>query len=444
MTQLALLQQIHQREYKNISANGNYGTFKDNLQAPVHRWFQYPAGYSYKFVEEQIKRFHLSTGSWVIDPFVGCGTTAVVAKRMGINSVGIEAHPFVHWVAKVKTFWEYDWEQLENSTLQIIHDLTTASASSWLKVNLNEIPDLLRKCYDQENLQKLVFIREKIRECGFSPEIKDFLYLGLTKVLRIVSTAGTGWPYIAPTQHHRKTRTQDAIAAFCQTIRLMLQDVKEVGVNAKPVECQIILGDARSYIPSLADNSIDLLITSPPYLNNYDYADRTRLEMYFFGWAKSWKDITEKVRDRLMIAATTQIRREAFGRQPLSEELMHLDKSLYEELMGKIQELGAKRLHKGGKKSYDLMVAGYFNDMVKVMQQMYRVMKPQSTSVWILGDSAPYGVYIPTEEYLGRLACAVGFRTYSIEVLRRRGHKWAHNPQRHKVALKESVLYIEK
>jgi len=62
----------------------------------------------------------------------------------------------------------------------------------------------------------------------------------------------------------------------------------------------------------------------------------------------------------------------------------------------------------------------------------------------VLGDSAPYGVYIPTEEYLGRLALAVGFRDYRVQNLRERGGKWGRNPQRHKVMLKEGILWLRK
>jgi len=166
--------------------------------------------------------------------------------------------------------------------------------------------------------------------------------------------------------------------------------------------------------------------------------------MYFFGWAKSWRDITEKVRDKLIIAATTQIRRTEFQKNPVSPDIRGLEPMLYEELADKVSQLKERRLHKGGKKSYDLMVAGYFNDMLLMLQQVYRVLKPHATFVMVLGDSAPYGVYIPTEEYLGRLALAIGFRDYSVQNLRERGGKWGHNPQRHKVMLKEGLLLVQK
>jgi hypothetical protein len=101
-------------------------------------------------------------------------------------------------------------------------------------------------------------------------------------------------------------------------------------------------------------------------------------------------------------------------------------------------------LQKGGKKSYDLMVAGYFNDMLPMMQQVYRVLKPGAAFFLILGDSAPYGVHIPTEEYLGQLGQAIGFRSYTLQSLRERGGKWKANPQRHSVMLKEGLLILQK
>ena len=225
----------------------------------------------------------------------------------------------------------------------------------------------------------------------------------------------------------------------------MYKDLQKVLLRRKPepVECRLILMDARRPYP-VEPESVDLAVTSPPYLNNYDYADRTRLEMYFFGWAKTWRDITEQVRDKLIIAATTQIRRTEFPANPLSPELRDLAPEVYTDLNDKVNRLAEIRLSKGGKKSYDLMVAGYFNDMLQVLKQVYKVMKKGSEFVLVLGDSAPYGVHIPTERYLGELGLAVGFRDYNLYKLRERGGKWKHNPQRHKVALKESLLILAK
>jgi DNA modification methylase len=104
-----------------------------------------------------------------------------------------------------------------------------------------------------------------------------------------------------------------------------------------PIQTRLLLMDTRRPYPVEAE-SVDLAVTSPPYLNNYDYADRTRLEMYFFGWAKSWRDITAQVRDKLIISATTQIRRSDFREDPLSPELRDLEPKLYQELRDKVSQ----------------------------------------------------------------------------------------------------------
>lgn len=421
----------------------NLGTFRDNLRAPVHRWFKYPAGFSYRLVEALIKDHSLDANSWLLDPFVGCGTTSVAAKRCGVNSIGIEAHVFVHWVAQVKCFWEYDMGKLYQDIQRLFNNLYHMPSFSDKKA-LSDFPELVRKCYSDSNLWVLKFIRDHLDDYVYSREENDFFRLALTNTLRVASKAGTGWPYIAPSKYHEKNE-KPALEVFHRIVKDMYQDLSDVLSNRTrtSTETRLLLMDTRNLYPIEPEN-VDLAITSPPYLNNYDYADRTRLEMYFHGWARSWREITNKVRDKLIIAATTQIVRSRFPSNPLSSDIRDLDPELYRELANKIRQIKEIRPQKGGKKSYDLMVAGYFNDMLLAIKQVYRVLKPSAHFVLVLGDSAPYGVYIPTDEYLGRLAIALGFRHYKVRVLRERGGKWKHNPQRHKVILREGILTLEK
>lgn len=82
--------------------------------------------------------------------------------------------------------------------------------------------------------------------------------------------------------------------------------------------------------------------------------------------------------------------------------------------------------------------------MTLVLIDNYRVLKPGACFVLILGDSAPYGVHVPTEEIIGEIGLGIGFRDYSILELRERGNKWKANPQRHHVPLRESILTLKK
>jgi DNA modification methylase len=265
--------------------------------------------------------------------------------------------------------------------------------------------------------------------------------------LRTASKAGTGWPYIAPTKYHEKTKELDGVEEFKKRAYLFYKDL--LYIKRKPckknIKCKILLGDAREFNGKILPKSIDFAITSPPYLNNYDYADRTRLETYFWGQYATWGEITKKVRDKLMIAATTQIRRTDFnGGSPLDKAILETSPAIFNELNHKIKLLADVRMKKGGRKSYDLLVAGYFNGMYKVLSEVHKVLKPGCDFVLVLGDSAPYGVYIPTEEYLGKIGKGIGFKSYAVEILRTRGGKWANNSQRHSVPLKESILTLKK
>lgn len=430
-------------EIVQVPDTARLGTFQDCLKAPIHRWFKYPAGFSYKLVEAFVDELNLTGDHWILDPFAGCGTVNVVAKQRGVNAVGIEAHPFVHWVATVKCFWEFDMARLQRKMLELIQSVRYPAPDVLKAQDLGEFPPLLHKCFSEANLQRLRFIRETIQAFDLTSQERDLFLLALVDTLRTTTKAGAGWPYIAPSKYHAK-QERDAVAVFCETAQMFVRDLIAVqAVRAKRnVACRILLHDARQSYP--LEEKIDFAITSPPYLNNYDYADRTRLELYFLGWTRSWREITEQIRDRLIISATTQVRRSDLRTERLSDDLQSAAPAVYEELRAKGAQLSEIRHEKGGKKSYDLMVFGYFNDMFEVLRQVHRVLKPGAPFILVLGDSAPYGVHIPTDRYLGEIALGIGFRDYTIWPLRRRGEKWRANPQRHNVPLQEVILTLRR
>lgn len=418
-----------------------YGSFQDSLKAPIHRWFTYPAGYSYKLVEAKIAQAGLAPDAWVADPFLGSGTTSLAAKLLGFNSVGIEAHPFVFWVAQTKLNFELDAFALEDDLRRVIETARLAApvdlAGLW--------PALIYKCFDADNLQKLYALRQAIGELDCPPAHTDFLKLALTNTLRIVTTAGAGWPYIAPSKYAERVVRRDAFSEFRKQCEAFAADLRQVQFHEIPrSEHRLIQGDAREFARHCPPASIDLILTSPPYLNNYDYADRTRLETYFWGLYRTWGDITRQVRDHLITAATTQIRLSEMAEVAECPGIQPVNPAVHRELRDIVRKLSIARKAKAGKKTYDIMVAAYFEDMLKVIQGAYAVLKPGRQFVLVLGDSAPYGVHVRTEEIIGQLAVSVGFSGYSLEALRERGGKWANNPQRHKVPLRESILTIIK
>jgi DNA modification methylase len=427
-----------------------WGTFKDSLRAPVHRWFTYPAGFSYKAVEHSFNRYDISCGDIVYDPFMGAGTTNITAKSKGVNSYGVEAHPFVFKITKAKINWNIRLDLGEKFIARINEQFNKEidKINTLNDFNLaDHFPELVIKCYPESTLKELLILRILFEKSKASSEIKEFFFVVITALLRNISSAATGWPYIAPKKAKTTSLNKDVLTEFNKLSKNMLLDLESIRLNAsdkwKDTWHHIYNSDSRNTEDLIPDLSVDHVFTSPPYLNNFDYSDRTRLELYFWGEAKNWKDITDNVRTKLITSATTQILR-SDPKYTISDDLKIYCPQLADFVQSAADELSQLRKVKGGKKSYDLMVIGYFNDMYKIIKDVFRVLKNNTKALFILGDSAPYGVYIPTDKLIGEIGCCVGFDNCSIEILRKRGDKWKANPQRHHVPLRESIVILEK
>jgi DNA modification methylase len=429
------------------SKNSEWGTFRDSLKAPVHGWFTYPAGFSYKAVEHSLKNANLKIGkSTIYDPFMGSGTTNIVAKTLGYNSIGVEAHPFVYRITQSKLNWEVDFDELNEAVEKIQKTIGKIEPNENLNSLLAaEFPELILKCFLPETLFELLTIRNKINSLKLSKGVLELMRTALICSLRDVSIAATGWPYIAPNKIKITSMSKKGWDTYKKRLYKMYGDLTEIKRNAYKNETshKILYGDSRNTTKQIESESADHIFTSPPYLNNFDYADRTRLEMYFMGDAKNWGDISDQVRTKLMTSATTQISRTDLRYEFLEDFKVECPET-YNFLANAVSQLSAMRLVKGGKKSYDLMTVGYFNDIYQIIKDNYRILKPGSKALYILGDSAPYGVHIPTDELIGQIGVAIGFKNYKIEILRERGGKWANNPQRHNVMLRETVVILEK
>ncbi|NKQ35311.1 MAG: site-specific DNA-methyltransferase [Chloroflexi bacterium] len=435
---------------KKNAKNAEWGTFKDSLRAPVHRWFTYPAGFSYKAVEHSMARYGVTAGQTIYDPFMGSGTTNVVAKTHGVHSYGVEAHPFVYRIAKTKLNWDVDLRDVLAFIKLVRQKLPVLSqeikeSDDWLLEDV--FPELVLKCYESKTLVDLLALRTLVLEEELEVGVRDFFFVVVTALLREVSTAATGWPYIAPKKQKTTSIDKDVFTEFSNLSRRMIDDIAKIReISQGRFEGSthwLHNDDSRNTVNFIPDGVVDHVFTSPPYLNNFDYADRTRLELYYWGEAKTWGDISKNIREKLMTSATTQIAR-SDPKYKISQELQTECPEVADFIADAVAKLSELRKTKGGKKSYDLLITGYFNDIHQIVRDVYRVLKPGTKALFVLGDSAPYGVHVPTDELIGKIGVCAGFCNYDIEILRTRGDKWKKNPQRHSIPLRESIVILSK
>ena len=115
--------------------------------------------------------------------------------------------------------------------------------------------------------------------------IRKLFFVVITALLRGISSAATGWPYIAPNKAKSTSDFKDALVEFNKLAISMLNDIDEIKyqsiVNYKKSNHKLILGCSKDVAKYIDSSTVDHIFTSPPYLNNFDYSDRTRLELYF-------------------------------------------------------------------------------------------------------------------------------------------------------------------
>lgn len=405
------------------------GTFADNMRLPIHRWFRYSAGFSADWVRSVIKKHKPAT---VLDPFAGSGTTLLAAEQEWTVSYGFEAHPYISRIANAKLAWASSTKEFVSWALAVLNKAVT------MRSNTSGEAPLILKCYSEEALQKLCAIRESffISKEDMPMAIAELIWLAITSILRSCSHAGTAqWQYVLPAKG--KARVAEPFDAFRIKINDMAADMLFFQRSAI-TSGRLVVHDARKRL-EMIEGKIDLVVTSPPYPNNYDYGDSTRLEMCFWHEIKGWGDLQGTVRRHLMRSCS----------QHTAAEKLNLDEVLSTPLLDPIRDelavicknLEEERFNHGGKKTYHTMVAAYFSDIASVFHALRSACRSRSLMCFVIGDSAPYGIYVPVDEFMGKLAVSSGFSGYTFEKIRDRNVKWKN--RKHRVPLKEGRLWIE-
>ncbi|MBI2927296.1 MAG: DNA modification methylase [Verrucomicrobia bacterium] len=401
------------------------------MSAPIHRWFRYSAGFSGEWANEVIAREKSNGRRHVLDPFAGSGTVLIEAERREVEARGIEAHPFVHRIGRAKLLWRDDWRPFWKRAGELARRAASEAPP------LGEYPPLVYKCFPEDTLRRLNALRFAWQSQADGSPISELLWLALTACLRECSPVGTAqWQYILPNK--TKARALDPVRAFEAKAQMFVADMQARQRQPLGPPAVLAADDARE-CDSVPDRWADLVITSPPYANNYDYADATRLEMSFFGEVSGWGDLQEAVRRHLVRSCTQHV---SALETELDEYLAGpLLAPIVPELKKVCGQLAREREGHGGKKAYHLMVAGYFSDLARVWKALRRVTADDARVCFVVGDSAPYGIYVPVDRWLGELALASGFKSLRFEKTRDRNTKWKN--RKHRVPLHEGRLWVE-
>ncbi|MER2169299.1 MAG: hypothetical protein ABS938_01560 [Psychrobacillus psychrodurans] len=386
---------------------------------PIHRWYNFVAGYSPEYVQLTIQNFEKLNGYKPIkiyDPFAGCATTNVVANVESIPSIGVERNPIFFKLGKAKVNANQVISEISHIAQEFLNAIDNQEINIDIPQSLSiDASTFLSKLFEEEALKQLLVLRDIV--ATYKGEIKEITgFIFLSKVIDMVTHSKTDGVYKAPTSLKNSRPVKEAIL-----LALSIFEEDRIFSESTTNVSEYVFDSSVDYKP--ASNSIDLVIFSPPYLNNFDFAEMTRMHMYFWGEATSWGEISEKHRNHMIINTTTALK-VAKNADKQEEFRNYLPSSLIAKLDPLIEELNLERKLRPSKKNYHLLIYPYLGQMQQVLKNAYDSMRKNGRIHIVVSDAAFYGIYIDTQNFLVEIMMEIGYTDIQISRLRTRGDRW--------------------
>ena len=413
----------------------------------VHDWYRFVLSFPPHLVQHYLERFAISPSDTILDPFCGTGTTLVECKKSGIPSVGIESNPMARFASGVKVDWSISGDRLReyaetvgSSTRNVLaqqgidewNGLPIFATTGEPPCPLLELPAarlnlLLKNSISPLPLHKTLVLLAAIDGHGGSHE-QQYGRLALAKALvNHVGNLKFG-PEVGVGQVKHDARVVDVWIDIMQKIASDIEAHKDrAGIPAK-----VMQADARAAGEVLEPESVNAVITSPPYPNEKDYTRTTRLESVILGLIRNRQEL-RSLKQNLIRSNTRGVY--------ISDDDHHgvADNAEIQRIAGAIEK---RRIELGKTSGFERMYARvtrlYFGGMHRHLASMRSVLKPGARLAYVVGDQASYlRVMIRTGQILSQIAESLGYVVTGIDLFRTRPSTVTGEQLREEVVLLE-------
>ncbi|MGN0751871.1 MAG: DNA methyltransferase [Christensenellales bacterium] len=368
------ISQVQVEEYWNLG---------DTPELKIHSIHAYPAKFP-AFIASKAIQLAYKSGievNTVSDIFCGCGTVAIEAKLNGVNFWGCDINPVATLITKAK-IGNYSISKLE----ELYNFIQDSYSNNRTVYNYEESNERIRYWFKQEQFYDLSKLKEAIMsipkgkyrtcfECLFSSILKP-TSKWLTKSIK---------PQIDPNKN-----IADVWKTFERQFRKFtkcVSDMPQTQSNIEIVTCSIL---TKRSLPK-----VDLIITSPPYVTSYEYADLHQL-------SSLWLDFTD---DYTLLRKGTM--GSAYNSETFNYDILELNETAREIIL----ELKSnKKISKAKIKS----IARYYIDMQKATEQCYKMLNPHGMALFVIGDTEYKGTQIHNSRQLVESLIKSGFREVTV------------------------------
>lgn len=421
--------------FKYVDYYQEYGRimqFNKNKKEPIHRWYPFVEGYSKEFIKSIIDEVN-KKDLVCLEPFSGSGTTSLELQHNNIPCYSFEINPLMYIIAKVKLENDYDLNKVE-----LWHDFIQTNRAV-INADLKTVFSTLYEGDNKEkwNYDKAVGLAVQKLKTSISlvkeEKYKNLFFVVLSSILLDVSNLYRNGKCLSYKKNWKEINLSEADVfkkfddKMDKEIKIDIQSIKKSKQNNRDI---LFNEDSRVGIETkVPDNSIDLVITSPPYLNSRDYTDTYMLELKTLGLTSTYEEV-RNLREKTL-RSHVQIKWE--DNESINNKTLESTLKLLKDCSGDKEIWNSSILD---------MVRLYFVDIKKIFHVLYKKVKLGGRIYFNVSNSAYFNVMINTLEICAEIAESERFKVIEI----RKARKLKPSPQQKEQIenLLEGVIVMEK
>ena len=322
----------------------------------------------------------------IFDPYCGSGTTLVEASLMGINSIGTDLNPLARLIARAKTT-HYNYSDISYQFHSIQGELTFYTEDKVINKNFDRITNY-SFWYRDEDLLKLSYLQQLIDQFA-NITTADFFNICLAETVRDVSFTRNGeFKRFRIKQQSIEYFNPNTFDLFERKVIRNMNGLKEFNSISKTTPTTKVCDFNSSIkIPSniIAPQSIDMVITSPPYGDS----QTTVAYGQFSRWANEWFNYPNaKNLDKLLMGGT-------------KEKGERFETISIREVLDKIKALDEKRY---------MEVSTFLNDYWESIHHVAETIRPEGIVCYVVGNRTVKGIQIPLDYFTAEMFEKCGFK----------------------------------
>lgn len=396
----------------------------------AHQWYRFILSFPPHLVRDYATKFDLGGNHRVLDPFCGTGTTMVECKKLGVHSFGLEPNPVACFATRTKLNWKVDPDELlkhaqtiaQTVTRRLKKDGLTEAVGLPLFQSLATDQAVLRSISPEANdlllsdsispvpLHKTLVLLEEIERQ------REYLFYDHERLaLAACLVNGISNLHFGPEVGVGPAKADaPVVSLWLKAIREMVEDLRKLQ-NLQDAEATVYQSDARDVARILPPESVDAVITSPPYPNEKDYTRTTRLESVLLGFIQSKQDL-RTLKQQLVRSNTRSVYKADTDDALVSDhqEIQRIATAIERRRIELNKDSGFERL-------YARVTKLYFGGMTRHLSELRPVLRPGARLAYVVGDQASYlRVMIRTGQILADIAASLGYEVISIDLFRTR------------------------